>query len=130
MKPVFATLHKEGHDIMSFLHDSVLFGDNYDESRAAVLTAVNLFQSLGLQNYPEKYFLTPKQEINFLGFTISSKNMTLKLTKQKCNKFLENLDVTLKHANSITIREFSNVLGYYKQSYLVLNMAVFTFFIQ
>ena len=33
--------------------------------------------------------------------------MTLKLTKQKCNKILENLDLTLKHANNITIREFS-----------------------
>ena len=130
LKPVFATLHKVGHDIISFLHDSILFGDNYDESRAAVLRAVNLFQSLGLQNYPEKYFLTQKQEINFLGFTINSKNMTLKPTKQKCNKFLENLEVTLKHANSITIREFSNLLGCYKQSYLVLNMAVFTFFIK
>ena len=88
---------------MGFLHDSILFGDNYDESRAAVLRAVNLLQSLGLQNYPEKYFLTPKQEINFLGFTLNSKNMTLKLTKQKCNKFLENLDVTLKHAKSVTL---------------------------
>ena len=37
--------------------------------------------------------------------------MTLKLTKQKCNKFLENLDVTLKHANNIIIREFSKIFG-------------------
>ena len=36
--------------------------------------------------------------------------MTLKLTKQKCNKILKNLDLTLKHANNITIREFSKIL--------------------
>ena len=37
--------------------------------------------------------------------------MTLKLSKQKCNKILENLDLTLKHKNNITIREFSKILG-------------------
>ena len=37
--------------------------------------------------------------------------MTLKLTKQKCNKILENLDLTPKHANNITIREFFKILG-------------------
>ena len=106
LKPVFAALHKEGH-IMGYLNDSVLFGDNYDGCKAAVLRAVNLFQSLGFQVHPEKSSLTPNQEIYFLGFTINSNNMTLKLTKQKCNKILENLDLTLKHANNITIREFS-----------------------
>ena len=71
---------------------------------------MNLFQSLGFQVHPKKSSLTPKQEINFLGSTINSKNMTLKLTKQKCNKILKNLDLTLKHANNITIREFSKIL--------------------
>ena len=37
--------------------------------------------------------------------------MTTKLTKQKCNKILENLDLTLQHANNITIREFPKILG-------------------
>ena len=96
---------------MGYLDDSVLFGDNYDECKVAVLRAVTLFQSLGFQVHPEESSLTPKQEIDFLGFTINSKNMTLKLTKQKCNKILKNLDFTLKHANNITIREFSKILG-------------------
>ena len=111
MKPVFAALHKEGHDIKGYLDDSILFGDNYDECKAAVLRAVTLFQSVGFQLHPEKSSLTPKQEIDFLGFTINSKNVTLKLTKQNCNKVLKNLDFTLKHANNITIREFSKILG-------------------
>ena len=51
--------------------------------------------------------LTLKQEIDFLGFTINSKNMILRLAKQKGNKIL---DLTLQHANNITIREFSKIL--------------------
>ena len=62
--------------------------------------------ALGFQVHMEKSFLTLKQEIDFLGFTINSKNMTLKLSKQKCNKIAENLDLALKHANNITIRSF------------------------
>ena len=96
---------------MGYLDDSILLGDNYDECKVAVLRAATLFQSLGYQVHPEKSSLTPKQEIDFLGFTTNSKNMTLKLTKQKCNKILKNLDLTLKHANNITIREFSKILG-------------------
>ena len=71
---------------------------------------MTLFQSLGFQVHPEESSLTPKQEIDFLGFTINSKNVTLKLTKQKCNKILKNLDLFLKHANNITMRKFSKIL--------------------
>ena len=46
LKPVFAALHKEGYDIMGYLDDSILIGDNYDECKAAALKAVNLFQTL------------------------------------------------------------------------------------
>ena len=82
-KPAFAALHKEGYDIMGYLDDSILVGDNYDECKAAVLRAVSLFQRLCFQVHPEKSPLTPKQEVDFLGYTINSKN-----TKQKCNKIL------------------------------------------
>ena len=37
--------------------------------------------------------------------------MILKLTKQKCNKILVNLDLTLTRTNNITIREFSKILS-------------------
>ena len=102
-------------------------GNIDDECKAAVLRAVNLFHSLGFQVHPEKSCLTPKQEIDVLVFTINSKNMTLKLRKQKRNKFLENLDVTLRYANNITIREFSKIFDMLEATILVLNMVVFTF---
>ena len=57
-------------------------------TKAAALRAANLFQSLGFQVHLEKSSLTPKQETDWLGFSINSKNMTLKLTKQKCNTTL------------------------------------------
>ena len=134
LKPVFAALHKEGYDIMGYLDDSILIGDNYDECKAAVLKAVNLFQtpnkftahntaalhseSHGFLVHPEKSSLTPKQKTDFLGFTINSKNMTLQLTKQKRNKIIENFDLTLKHANNITIWEFFKILGMLKAAIL------------
>ena len=108
LNPVFPALHKESHDIMSYLDDSVLFRDNYHECKAAVLRAVNLLQS---PSHLKMSSLTAKQEIDFFGFIINSRNMTLKLTNQKCNKILENLDLILKHANNITCREFPKILG-------------------
>ena len=56
LKPIFAALHKEGHEIMGYLDDSILFGDSYKECETAVLRSVNLFQELGFQVHPEKIF--------------------------------------------------------------------------
>ena len=98
LKPVFAAPYKGGHDIMSYLDDSILFGDTYDECKAIVLRSVNLFQSLGFQVHQEKSSLTPKQEIDFLGFTINSKNMTLNLRYETCHQEVTGL---LKKANCI-----------------------------
>ena len=60
LEPVFAALHKEGHDIMGYLDDSILFGNNYDACKAAVMLAVNLFQSLDFQVHLLKSSLTLK----------------------------------------------------------------------
>ena len=46
LKPVFAALHKEGHHIMGYLDDSILFGNNYDQCKAAVLRAEHVKQAL------------------------------------------------------------------------------------
>ena len=84
LKPVFAALHKEGNDIMGYLDDSILFGDTFKECKLSVMRTVSLFQELGFQVHPEKSCLIPKQEIEFLGFLINSKSMTVKLTESKC----------------------------------------------
>ena len=60
LKPVFAALHKERHDIVGYLDDSILFGDNYDVRKPAVLRAVNLFQSLGFPSPLRKVFSNTK----------------------------------------------------------------------
>ena len=83
MKPAFAALYKESYDIMGYLDDSILFGDNYDECKAAVLKSCEYVSECRFPSPTKKVFSNTKQEIDFLGFTINSKNMTLKLTKQK-----------------------------------------------
>ena len=77
---------------MGYLDDSILLENNYDECKAAVLRTVKIKNCINCEN------------------CINSKNMTLKLTKQKCNKILENLELTIKHANNITIMDFSKIL--------------------
>ena len=33
LKPVFAALHNKGHGIMGYLDDSILFGDTFEECK-------------------------------------------------------------------------------------------------
>ena len=44
LKPVFAALHKVGHNIIGYPDDSILFRHNYDECKATVLIAVTCFR--------------------------------------------------------------------------------------
>ena len=101
LKPVFAALHKEGHDIMGYLDDSILFGDTFEECKLSVMRPVSLFQELGFQVHPEKSCLIQKQEIEFLGFLINSKNMTVKLTESKCQKISDILNYSIKNKNRL-----------------------------
>ena len=58
----------------------------------------------------EKSVLTPSQTIVFLGFIISSKNMTLSLTDEKMNKIKTILTDRLGKCK-ISLRELAMILG-------------------
>ena len=85
LKPVFSALRKEGHQIMGYLDDTFLMGDTFHKRKNAVLASVKLLNNLGVFIHPEKSKLFPSQMIEFLGFIINSKKMTVSLSESKQN---------------------------------------------
>ena len=65
------------------IDDSLNIGDTYESSLRNTFTAVQLFISLGFQVYPKKSMVEPTRKMEYLGFVLSSVDMTAKLTDKK-----------------------------------------------
>ena len=85
-KVPFEHLRSLRHNSVVYVGDSYLQGEIYQACLNNISDAIKLLRELGFVINTEKSVLTPGQTIDFLGFIISSKNMTLSLNDEKKNK--------------------------------------------
>ncbi len=88
LKPVFASLRAKGHISTAYIDDSCLQGHSYDSCLANIDDTVELMDSLGLTIHPSKSCFQPSQTIEFVGFILCSKTMTVKLTTKKVQSII------------------------------------------
>lgn len=110
LKPVFATLRKQGFLSTIYIDDSCLLGTSFDQCTENVWSTVKLLDSLGLTVNPKKSVLIPTQQITFVGFVLCSRTMTIKLTTERIIN-IKNLCAEIKIKKFITIRKFSRLVG-------------------
>ena len=77
------SLNKEGHIVSGYLDDLCLQGATYEECLINVIDTIKLLEELGFVVHPLKSVLIPSQEIEILGFVISTVFMTIELTLDK-----------------------------------------------
>ena len=85
-------------------------GQSVKECKDNVRETVALSTKLGFVIHPEKCQLEPKTEINYLGFTLNSKSMTVKLTCPKVLKLKQEIEKTLRK-DKITIQQLAKIVG-------------------
>ena len=90
--------------------DSYLQGETSQACLDNISNTIKLLRTLGFVINTEKSVLTPSQAIVFLGFIISSKNMTLSLTDERKNKIKTILTDCLGKCK-ISLRELARILG-------------------
>ncbi|VDH93964.1 Hypothetical predicted protein [Mytilus galloprovincialis] len=83
LKPVLSSLRKEGYVNCAYIDDILLVGDTYEECLNNVQETMKLFDSLGFTIHKEKSVVVPAQNIEFLGFSIDSVSMVVKLAPKK-----------------------------------------------
>ena len=79
LKPAFATLREAGFTMLGYIDDSLFVEESARDLQEAVAMAVELFDDLGLTIHPKKSILQPIQSIEFLGFVLDSRTMTVAL---------------------------------------------------
>lgn len=101
LKPVLSHLRKFGITVCCYIDDCIFIADSGKELIDNVRYAVQLFDSVGLAVNLNKSVLVPTQEIEFLGITLNSSNMTATLHSRKRNNSKEQGSLLLKGGTSL-----------------------------
>ena len=110
MRPVIAWLRQLGCRIITYIDDNLIMASTEEQARCLAETAVALLEALGFVINRPKSILQPCQELQFLGFVINSKKMTIRVPPEKLSKIQTRAKEVLK-ATSITGREIASLVG-------------------
>ena len=110
LKQVFTYLRNLGHASVVYIDDSYLQAPTLEAARENVYITVHTLRNLGFIINTEKSILTPTQEIEFLGFIINSRDMTIYISAKRKIKILQNCS-TLLITPTQTIRMVVAVVG-------------------
>ena len=95
---------------MTYIDDNLVMASTREEAKCLAEISVALLEALGfLINYP-KSTLEPCQELQFLGFSINSVEMTIRVPQTKLEKMREQVKSLLK-APTLSGREIASFVG-------------------
>ena len=110
LKPVFGYLRKQGHLSAVFVDDSYLLADTEQECIKNINATVNILTMLGFTIHERKSVLTATQKIEFLGFLIDSRKMSISISGEKADHQILKIRKFLS-ISAPTIRQLSSIIG-------------------
>ena len=111
MKPVIGLLRQLGIRIIVYLDDMLIMAQTQEMAKCHATTTINLLESLGFTVNYQKSVLIPSTTIEFLGFLVDSKTLTLSLPKEKIKKAKKACQSILDNPLP-SIQQLSQLLGY------------------
>ena len=110
VKTLFRVLREKGHLNTWYLDDSLLAHQTFIGCLQNVLDTIELSREAGFFVHPVKSVLIPTQRLVFLGFTLCTVTMTVRLTAEKCIKIKSSIRSVLRRS-SFSIQELSELIG-------------------
>ena len=111
MKPVVDQLRKRGVRLIIYLDDILIMAETEILAKHHAQTTCNLLEASGFVINFQKSILVPSKEMEFLGFLIDSRTMTLALPREKIRKVKKECQ-HLIDLQVVTVRELARVLGF------------------
>lgn len=93
-----------------YIDDIYLQGDTIELCNQNVIATSNILNKCGFVINPEKSVFIASQEIEYLGFILNSREMTVSITNQKAEKMIGLCKDFLK-CKTNTIRDLSAIIG-------------------
>ena len=110
MKPVVSLLRRTGIRLIIYLDDILLMNASETGLRQDIHTAQYLLENLGFVINLEKSCFQPTQQLEFLGFLVNTRDMTLLLPDCKVSS-IKTLCSTLLSQRDVSVRELSQLIG-------------------
>ena len=110
VRPVLASVRELGIRCLMYIDDMLILGETSEELSHNFQSCQTLMTSLGFVVNNEKSIAGPTQEIEFLGFVINSRSMTLAVTKEKL-KSLTSQCKNLLQSQRTTVHHLAQVIG-------------------
>jgi hypothetical protein len=110
MKPVVGLLRRIGIKMIIYLDDLLLMNKCPHTLMRDAKTTIILLENLGFVINKEKSHTTPTQDLEFLGMTLNSKTMTMRLSEQKTSK-IYNQCGDLMNKDTVSVRDLSAMIG-------------------
>ena len=115
MRTVMKYLRARGIRIVQYLDDMLILNTTKRGAKRDGRFVASLLSQLGFHVNVKKSKLTPTQTMEFLGFTLDSRDATLSVPVKKVNDLRRDIDAFLKKAadndGRTTLRKFASVLG-------------------
>lgn len=114
MRPIKSYLHKLGCDSSVFIDDGLNIGDSYFKAFANYRFTIYIMGRAGWTFQPLKCSTQPTQVIQYLGYVLNSKSMTISVPELKCKQivYLANHILDLHTArSSIPCKLLASYLG-------------------
>ena len=118
-KPFISYLQKEGICVAIYIDDLIIMSKNFESCVRHVQRVATLLDKLGFTINMKKSVFTPSQVIEFLGFIMDSKNMTVTLPFDKKSSIKTMCEQTLAKA-ILTIRHIACLLGKFNAACLAV----------
>ena len=109
-KPIIRALSKEGHNIINYLDDWLVWSKSEEGCRISLHKIVDRLIRLGFVINLTKSSLIPSQQITYLGIIWNFKNFSCKVNKRFRLELKRSLRVTLR-AKWISCRKIESLIG-------------------
>ena len=110
MKPVVALLRRSGIRLIIYLDDILFINQTPTGLQRDMSAAIHLLENLGFVINLTKSQLKPTQTLEFLGFIVDTKNMTLVLPQGKVTA-IEDLCSQMLSQTELTVRDIARLIG-------------------
>jgi len=111
LKPIFSVLGDRGFTLFPYIDDSFIVAPSQAECAEAIKQLSQLFISLGFKIHPTKSVLQPVTELTFLGFSLNSESMLIKVTDEKIQKFITFVAEISGIGRKLKIRKIASLVG-------------------
>ncbi len=110
MKEVVAHWRAQGLRLAFYIDDIIILARSAEECRQHALIVLHTLRELGFEVNEQKCVLEPSQRCDFLGFTLDTRHMQIKVPKDKLSN-IRKLAARLHTRQRCTVRELASFIG-------------------